>query len=229
MVQQNVGGARRTNAEEGADDAGSGHGRFQHVRFEPLIQKIGGAHGHELYEIVFVLGGERLEALAEEGEFFQIARIERGGVGWNHAQDGLHEAAHGHHGLAEFLVGLGVKLGVALEFAARAAVIVLAPEIIAAGHGRDGAVERKNFQAVARQVEIANNFRAQKRDHVGEDGKFEAGNDFFGDRGAAQNVTAFEDEDFFARLGEVSRVHKAIVAAADYDDVVAFRHEDFLR
>ena len=97
----------------------------------------------------------------------------------------------GDHRLAEFFVGFGVELGVAFEFAARFAVIVLAPEIIAVGHRRDRAVERENFQAVAREVEVANDFWAKQRDDVRENRKFEAGDDFFGDGCAAENVTAF--------------------------------------
>ena len=77
------------------------------------------------------------------------------------AEDGFDEAAHGDHGLAKFFVGFGVEFGVAFEFAAGFAVIVLAPEVIAVGHGSDGAVERENFQSVAGEIEIANNFRTQ--------------------------------------------------------------------
>src|ERR1700677_1092744 len=227
MVEQNVGGAGRTNAEESADDSGGGHGGFERVGFKPLVEEIGGAHVHELDEIVFVFGFEILETLAEEGEFFQVARIERGGIRRDHGQNWFDEAAHGDHGLAKFFVGFGVEFRVAFEFAAGFAVIVLAPEVIAVGHGGDGAVERKNFQAVAREIEVANDFGAQQGDDVGINGKFEAGNDFFGDGGAAEDVTLFEDEDFFAGFGEVRRVDQAVVAAADYDDVVFFGHENF--
>ena len=131
--------------------------------------------------------------LPRKGEFFQVARIERSGIRRNHAEDRFYEAAHRDHGLAEFFVGFGIEFGVALEFAARFAVIVLAPKIIAVGHGRHGAVERQNFQAVAWKVEVANNFWAKQRDDVRKNGKFEAGNDFFGDGGAAEDVTFFED------------------------------------
>ena len=117
----------------------------------------------------------------------------------------------------------------ALEFAARLGMIVDAPEVIAVGHGRHGAVERKNFQAVAREVEVADDFRAEKRDDVGKNGELESGNDFFSDGGAAENVAALENQNFLARAGEIGRVYKAVVAAADDNDVVAFRHEDFLR
>src|SRR5271156_987620 len=116
-----------------------------------------------------------------------------------------------------------------LELAARFGMIVHAPEIISAGHGRHGAVERENFQAVAGEIEIVNNFGAQERNDVGENRKFEAGNDFFGYRSATQNVAALEHQDFFAGAGKIGRVDKAIVATADYNDIVTLRHGDFLR
>jgi hypothetical protein len=104
-------------------------------------------------------------------------------------------------------------------------VIILAPEAVAVGHGGHGAVERENFQAVAREIEIANDFWSKQRDYVGENREFKSGDDFFGDGGATQDVTFFEDQDFFAGLGEVGRVHEAVVATADYDDVVFLCHE----
>ena len=108
----------------------------------------------------------------------------------------------------------------ARDLAVRLAVVVHAPEIVAVGHGREGAVERQNFQAVAGKVEVANDFRPQQRDDVGANGKLESGEDFFGDGGAAEDVTAFEHEDFLAGAGEVGGVDEAVVAAADDDDVV---------
>jgi hypothetical protein len=127
VVEQDVGGAGRANAEKRADDARGGHRGFERVGLKPLVEKIGGAHGHELDEIVFVFGFEILETLAEEGEFFQVARIERSGIRRNHGQNRFDETAHGDHGLAKFFVGFGVELGVALEFAACFSVVVLAP------------------------------------------------------------------------------------------------------
>jgi hypothetical protein len=103
-------------------------------------------------------------------------------------------------------------------------MIVHAPEIIAAGHGSEGAVEGKNFEAVAGEIEFANDFGAEQRDDVGAFGEEEAGDDFFGYGGAAEDVAAFEDENFFAGLGEVRGVDQAVVAAADDDCVVILRH-----
>ena len=73
------------------------------------------------------------------------------GIGRDHAEDRLHEAAHGLHGFAEFVVGFGVDARVAGDLAMSLAVVVHAPQIIAAGHGRERAVERKNLEAVARE------------------------------------------------------------------------------
>ncbi len=151
--------------------------------------------------------------------------MERSGIRRDHAEKRLDEAAHLQHLLAEFVVGFGVAAGMADEFAARFGVIVDAPQIIAAGHGRERAVEGQNFEAVAWEVEIANNFRSEERNDVRANGKFEAGNDFFGDGGASEDVAAFEDENFFAGAGEIRRVHKAVVAAADDDYVVPLGHD----
>ena len=112
----------------------------------------------------------------------------------------------------------------ARNFAMGTAVIVHAPEVVAAGHGREGAVERQDFEAVAREVEVADDFRAQQRDDVGADRELEAREDLFGDGGAAEHVTALEHENFFARLGEVGGVDEAVVASADHDDVVFGSH-----
>src|SRR5215472_12598789 len=101
--------------------------------------------------------------------------------------------------------------------------------MVSIGHRREGTVERKNFEAVARKIEIANDFRPQQRDNVGKNGKFEAGKDFFSDCGAAENVAALEDEDFFAGAGEIRGVYQAIVATTNDNCVVTLRHKIFLR
>jgi hypothetical protein len=44
---------------------------------------------------------------------------------------------------------------------------------------------------VAGEIEIANDFWAEERDYVGENRKFEAGDDLFGDGSASKDVTFF--------------------------------------
>src|SRR5258708_3082873 len=166
VVEENVGGAGRTNAEECTDDTGSGHGGFEDIGFEPLVEKIGGAHGHELHEGVALVGSEFAETLHEKVQPLEIFGIERGGVGRNHREQWFNEAAHGRHHLREFVVGFGVETGVAANVADGLGVVVDAPEIVAAGHGRKGAIEGKDFQTGARKIEFANNFGTGNADHV---------------------------------------------------------------
>ena len=221
-MQQNVGGARRAHAEKRADDSRGRHRGLEHIGLEPLIEKINGGHGHQLDLVVFVVARHALKAAADEEQLHQFARIERGRVGRDHAEDRLHEAAHGLHRFAEFVVGFGVDPGVAGDFAMRLAVVVHAPQVIAAGHGRERAVEGKNLQAVAGKIEVANNFRPQQRHHVGADRELESGHNFFGAGGAAEHVAAFEHQNFLAGLCQVGGVDQAVVASAD-DDHVVFR------
>ena len=220
VMQQNVGGSGRAHAEKRADDSRRRHGGLEHVGLEPLIEKIDGAHGHELDLVVFVVARHALKALADEEQLHQFARVEGVGVGRDHAQDRLHEAAHGLHGFAEFVVGFGVDAGVAGDLAMSFAVVVHAPEVVAAGHGGERAVERKDFEAVARKVEVADDFRPQQRHYVGADGELEAGKDFFGAGGAAENVAAFEHQNFLSGALQVGGVDQAVVASADHDYIV---------
>jgi hypothetical protein len=96
--------------------------------------------------------------------------------------------------------------------------------VIAVGHRGKRAIKGKDFQAVAGEVEFANDFGTEEGDYIGALGEKKAGDDFFSDGGAAENVAAFEDKNFFAGFGEIRRVDQAVVAAADDDCVVMLRH-----
>ncbi len=154
--------------------------------------------------------------------FISSSRIERRRIGRNHAQDRLYEAAHGLHRLAEFVVGFGVNFRVPRDLAMRFAVIVHPPQIVAAGHGRERAVERQDFQAMAGKVEIANDFRTQQRDHVGAHRELEAGKDFFRDSRAAEHVSALQHQNFLPGSRQIGGGGEAVVASSD-DDCVVFR------
>src|SRR5229473_8605734 len=229
VMEKNVGGAGRADAEKCADDAGGGHGGFENVGFKPLVEEIGGAHGHKLDEGVALVGREFAETLQQEVELLEIARIESSGVGGNHGEHGLHEAAHRRHHFREFVVGFGVEAGVAANVADGFGVVVHAPEVVAAGHGREGAVEREDFQAVAREIEFADDFRAKKRDEVRTCGKKKTGEYFFSDSGATEDVAAFEYDDFFPGFGEIGGVDQTVVTAADDDNIVVLTHGAGLR
>ena len=146
------------------------------------------------------------------------------GVGRDHRQDRLHEARHVHHRLGVLVVGLGVDRRVAVDLAPRARVVVHAPEVVAVRHGRERAVQRQDLEAVAGQVELADDLGPQQRDHVRADGELEAGEDLLGHRRSAQHVPALEHEHLAPGAGQVGGVHEAVVAAADDDRVVPLGH-----
>src|SRR5213078_937433 len=89
---------------------------------------------------------------------------------------------------------------------------------------REGAVERQDFEAVARQVQLADDLRPQQRNHIGADGKLEARKDLFGHRRAAHDAPALEHQHLLPGASQVGRVDQAVVAAAYDDDVVAGIH-----
>src|SRR5450432_1077086 len=157
-------------------------------------------------------------------ELLEVARIKRGGIGRHHGEHGLHEAAHRRHHLRKFVVSLGVNARVAANFADGFGVVVHAPEVIAVGHGRKGAVERQNFETVSWKVELADDFRTQQGDYVRTFGKKKTGDDLFGNGGATENVAALEDQNFFAGLGQVGGVDQSVVTATDDDHVIMLRH-----
>ena len=117
---------------------------------------------------------QRLEAAAEEEQVHQPARIERRRIGRRHGEDRLDEPAHLDHRLAVFVVGLGVHLRVAGDLAARLRVIVDPPQVVAARHRREGAVERQDLEAVPGQIELADDLGPQQRHDVGADRVLEA-------------------------------------------------------
>src|ERR1051326_8494242 len=99
-------------------------------------------------------------------------------------------------------------------------VIVHAPQIVAVGHRRERSVERQDLEAVPWQIELADDLGPEQRDDVGGDRELEARNDLLGDGRAPQDVPALEDEHLPSRAREIRGIDKAIVAAADHDDVV---------
>ena len=69
------------------------------------------------------------------------------------------------------------------------------------------------------KIEVPDDLRVEKRDRVGCDGIAEAGVEFLGDRGAADDRPALEHSDLEPCGGEIGRGDKAIVTPADDDDV----------
>src|SRR5271156_2403478 len=105
-------------------------------------------------------------------------------------------------------------------------MVVHAPEVIAAKHRSERAVQRKDFESVAREIELANDFRPQQRHNVRTFRKKEARNDFFRHSGATKYMAALQRKHLLPRFSQVGGVDKPVVAATDDNDVVVLRHAE---
>src|SRR5713226_2539486 len=108
-------------------------------------------------------------------------------------------------------------------------MVVDAPEVIAAGHRRKGAVEREDFQSVSREIEFTDDFRAKQRNHVRTFGEEKTRENFFGDCRSAEHMPAFENDDFLPCFSEIRGVDEAVMAASDDNNVVVLPHSKGLR
>ena len=152
-----------------------------------------------------------------------LARVDAALVGRHGGQDRLHEPRHLRHRGAVLVVGLGVAERPAAQLANGAGVVVRAPQVVAVERG-ERAVERQDLEAVAGQLQLADDLGPKQRHHVGGDAEAEAGDDLLGDGRAAEHVAALEHDHAHAGAGEVRGRDQAVVPAADHDRVVALRH-----
>ena len=155
--------------------------------------------------------------------------VQRAKVGWRereriwcaHVERRLDEARHVDHRLAVFVVGFGIDARMPQDFAACAAVIVHPPQVVAVRHRRERAVERKHLEAVAGEIEVADDLGSQQRNDVRTYRDAEAGKHLFGHRRPAKDVAPLEHEHTPPRTRQIGRVDEPVVPATDNDDVVA--------
>ena len=106
----------------------------------------------------------------------------------------------------------------------RLAMIIYAPQIITARHGRERAIKRKNFQTMARKIEVANDLRPQQRNHVRANGKLESRQNFLGDRRTTEHMPALEHEHFLPCARKIRGMREPVVPSADHDCIVRNSH-----
>ncbi len=174
VVQQHVRCAGGSGAEERADDPAGRHGGLQGLRLEPLVEVVGGAHGHELEEGVELLPPQSTEMLGQPSEPEEVLGTQGCRVGRHKGQDRLHRHRQLVHELAEVVVRVGVPGRVSVELSARLIVVRPAHQMVAILKRRERALEREDLQAVARQVQVPDDLRAQQAHHIGAHGVLEA-------------------------------------------------------
>ena len=107
-----------------------------------------------------------------------------------------------------------------IELAPRLIVIGPLRQIVAVVHRRDRARQRQDLEPVTRELELADDLRAQQAHDVGELRTAIARNDFLGHRGAADDLAPLEDHDLLARAREIRAGDQAVMARADHDRIV---------
>jgi hypothetical protein len=246
VVEQDVRRAGALDALVGSDDPGRGHRGLERVGLEPLAEEVVGRHRHELDEDCLLALGQLLERSQQSREREQRARVERGRVGRDDGQDRLDEPGHVNHEGPVFLVRLGVHLRPAPELANRPAVVVDPPQVVARadrvavavlrrrpahalGDRRERAVERQDVEAVAGQLELADDLRPEQRHDVRQDRETETREDLLGDRRAPEHVPLLQHDRLQPRTREIGGTDQAVVAAADHDRVVALGHANLQR
>src|SRR6267143_6529158 len=103
-------------------------------------------------------------------------------------------------------------------------MIVDAPQMISVWHRSERAVEWQDLQSMTRQVEFTNDLGTQQRHDVRTNREFEARKNFFRHSRAAKHVSSLQHQHTLARPREIRGINQAVVAAADYDDIVFVIH-----
>ena len=155
-----------------------------------------------------------------------VAGRQAGGIGRDDVKQVFDRPRHEEERAAVVVVGLGVADREAGDFAPGAVVVGVAVEAVPVGQRGESALERQDGKPVAGQVELADDLRAHQAHHVREHAVAEAREDLFGDGGAADERSRLQHADIQTGTRQVGRMDEAVVAAADYDDVVLLRHRD---
>ena len=221
MVEQHVGGAGRARPQEGADDSARRLGGLERIELEPLVEVVGAAHGHELVERVEALGAERAEVTAQPQEAHHVRGGERGRIGGHHAQDRLHRHRHVVHEPPEQHRGVGVVRRMPAQLAPRLVGIRPRGEVVAVVEWGHGAFERQDLQAVARQVQVADDLRSQQAHDVREDRELEPREHLFGHRGSTEQRAPLQHQHGSPRARQVGGGDEPVVTTADHDGVEA--------
>ena len=122
--------------------------------------------------------------------------------------------------VVERVVGVRVVRAVARDLLLVLGMILAHQQVVAVLLRAERGRHEDRHEAVLDQLEVLDDVRPEQAERVREGGEPEAGSQLLGDRRAADEMPALEDERAQAGLGEVGAVGQAVVAATDDDRVV---------
>ena len=225
MMQQHIGGPRRIGTRQIADDGVKAQHRLDRIGFEPAIERFTGRFAKQVERDLEAVGLP--QPLAEPRKLAKFAQS-AGEIAEQQIGRRLeHQTAQHRRGAADFGLIVGVTLCVTHtelgDFARRAA---LAGEQVPAV-GQRQKILRAAFddaQAVAVQIEIANDLGLQEAHRIGRGRVAETGMKFFGHACAADHIATLEHTHPQASHAEIGRAGQPVVAGSD-DDGVKLGHE----
>ena len=223
MMQQHIARAGCIGAGVSPDDSVKAEDRLDGVALEPLVEHIAGGAGEKFEEIPLPFEVERAQAVPDFGGVDEGAKT--GGeplscrqIGRRIERKRTQNVGYAFEARLVCREPLGVAGGELGDVAFRAPGRDF--QIASVGQGqeiRQRALD--DAEPVAVKLEVADDCRVEKRNCVGGDRIAEAGVKFLGDRRPADLRPALEHRDLEAGGGEIGRGGKAVVTAADDDDV----------
>ena len=219
VVEQHEPGALRIRPDLRADDAGRRQVALEDVRLEVVVEEVGRRAGQQADRVVEDLPVQPPEARAERGEPDQLLGVVAEDVRRNLVQQRLDRLDDPADVVVEGVVGVGVVLAVAADLLVVLAVILAEEQVVAVLHRAERRRHEDRHEAVLHELEVLDDVGPEQAQGVRERREPEARPELLGDRGAADDGPALENERPQAALRQVRRVGQPVVAAADDDRI----------
>ena len=162
----------------------------------------------------------RPEARAERGERQQLLGVVAEQVRRRRVQEWLDRLADHLHVVRVLVVCVGVVLAVPGDLLQVLVVVLAQPQVVAVLHRGEGRRHQERHEPVLGQLELVDDVGPEEAQGVREGREPEARVELLGDRRAADERAALEDQGLEPRFRQVGAVDEAVVAAADDDGVV---------
>ena len=215
VMQQHVRAARRVRAGEIADHRIPTEHRLQRLALEPAVEQFAGGLGEQVEQVAAAAHVQRFQLLRRRRRVEPVRQHEAIAHVRRRA---LHQFAQHRHDAIQHRPVVGQALRIARTPRRDLAHRVFAAEAEAAPVRQRQEIRIRpldHAQAMLVQAQVADHLRVEQADRVAGHGIAEAGMEFLGHRGAADQVPAFQHPHLQAGTCKVGRADQAVVAATD--------------
>ncbi len=197
--------------------------RLDRIAFEPVVEQVARAAGHELPQVA-LRGAREAGELSAQTQRMQPVAPASAEVGRRFEDEIAQRVGRGFDRKGVVGQARRVPRRKSGQFPLSIAQGRSQPERTAVGlrqEIRERALD--DAQAVGGEPQLADDFRIEEAHGVGGRGIAKAGREFLGDRRAADDRAALEHPYFETGAGEIAGAYEAVMTAADDDDVVKHR------